>query len=116
MRGTVGETYHIGGGSERRNIDVAHAVCDLLQELAPHHKPPHTVHYRDLITHVADRAGHDVRYAVDTRKIRRELGWQPQETFESGLRQTVQWYLDNERWWRRIQDGSYRVADHAPEG
>ena len=113
--GTVGDTYHIGGGSERRNIDVVHAVCDLLQELAPHHKPPHTAHYRDLITHVADRAGHDVRYAVDTRKIRRELGWQPQETFESGLRQTVQWYLDNERWWRRIQDGSYRVADNAPE-
>lgn len=114
--GIVGETYHIGGGSERRNIDVVHAVCDLLQELAPHRKPPHTAHYRDLITHVADRAGHDVRYAVDTRKIRRELGWQPQETFESGLRQTVQWYLDNERWWRRIQDGSYRVADNAPEG
>ena len=98
----VGETYNIGGHNERKNIEVVHTICDLLEELAPN-KPQ----YRDLITYVKDRPGHDMRYAIDAGKIDRELGWHPQETFESGIRKTVSWYLNNETWWRRVQDGSY---------
>ncbi|MDE1473241.1 dTDP-glucose 4,6-dehydratase [Xenorhabdus bovienii] len=101
-----GETYNIGGHNERRNIDVVETICELLEELRPV-KPAGIVCYRDLITHVADRPGHDMRYAIDAAKIERELGWTPQETFESGIRKTVQWYLENENWWRRVQDGSY---------
>ncbi|TDB53320.1 dTDP-glucose 4,6-dehydratase [Photorhabdus khanii] len=101
-----GKTYNIGGHNERKNIDVVCAICELLEEFRPE-KPAGTAYYRDLITHVADRPGHDMRYAIDAAKIEYELGWKPQETFESGIRKTVQWYLENENWWRRVQDGSY---------
>lgn len=104
--GAVGETYNIGGHNERKNIDVVHTLCDLLEELVPN-KPAGVVHYRDLISYVADRPGHDLRYAIDASKIAHDLGWVPQETFESGIRKTVIWYLENETWWRRVQDGSY---------
>ncbi|MDR0217754.1 MAG: dTDP-glucose 4,6-dehydratase [Enterobacteriaceae bacterium] len=101
-----GETYNIGGHNERRNIDVVEIICELLEELRPE-KTTGVAFYRDLITYVTDRPGHDMRYAIDAAKIERELGWTPQETFESGIRKTVQWYLENEHWWRRVQDGSY---------
>jgi len=101
--GRVGETYNIGGHNEKQNIEVVHTLCDLLHELAPA-----KTHYRDLITFVEDRPGHDLRYAIDAGKIDRELGWVPQETFETGLQKTVQWYLDNHDWCARVQDGSYQ--------
>lgn len=111
--GKVGETYNIGGHNERQNIDVVHTLCDLLQELAPPtgrsgFSRDEAFHYRDLITYVADRPGHDLRYAIDARKIEHELNWTPIETFESGLRKTVQWYLANTDWCARVQDGSYQ--------
>ncbi len=102
--GKVGETYNIGGHNEKQNIEVVHTICDLLNEI----RPKETGHYRDLITTVKDRPGHDMRYAIDASKIQRELGWTPQETFESGIRKTVQWYLDNQAWCQRVQDGSYQ--------
>ena len=105
--GEVGETYNIGGHNEQKNLNVVRAICALLEELAPH-KPSGVARYEDLITYVQDRPGHDLRYAIDAGKIERELGWVPQETFESGLRKTVQWYLDNLDWCRRVQDGSYQ--------
>ncbi|MCL2892274.1 dTDP-glucose 4,6-dehydratase [Brenneria tiliae] len=105
-QGVVGETYNIGGHNERKNIEVVQTICDLLEELAPN-KPAGVQRYRDLITYVKDRPGHDMRYAIDAGKIERELGWRPEETFESGMRKTVRWYLDNEAWWRSVQDGSY---------
>lgn len=105
--GKVGETYNIGGHNEQKNLDVVHSICALLEELAPQ-KPAGIARYEDLITYVQDRPGHDLRYAIDASKIERELGWVPQETFETGLRQTVQWYLDNLEWCRRVQDGSYQ--------
>ncbi|QNH01773.1 dTDP-glucose 4,6-dehydratase [Pseudomonas sediminis] len=105
--GKVGETYNIGGHNEQKNLDVVRAICALLEELAPQ-KPAGITHYEDLITYVQDRPGHDQRYAIDASKIERELGWVPQETFETGLRKTVQWYLDNLDWCRRVQDGSYQ--------
>jgi dTDP-glucose 4,6-dehydratase len=105
--GKVGETYNIGGHNEKQNIEVVHTLCDLLEELVPT-KPEGLNQYRDLITHVQDRPGHDLRYAIDASKIERELGWAPQETFETGIRKTVQWYLDNSEWCQRVQDGSYR--------
>lgn len=105
--GQVGETYNIGGHNEQKNIDVVHAICALLEELAPEH-PAGVARYTDLITFVHDRPGHDLRYAIDASKIERELGWVPEETFESGLRKTVQWYLDNLQWCRHVQDGSYQ--------
>lgn len=98
-RGRTGETYNIGGGSQRRNIEVVHAICDLLQELT---SP--SMNYRDLITFVADRPGHDQRYAIDSTKLESQLGWRPRETFESGLRKTVEWYLENLDWCRRTHD------------
>ena len=106
--GKVGETYNIGGHNEQRNIDVVNAICDLLELLAPERKAAGLAHYRDLITFVADRPGHDQRYAIDASKIARELGWTPEETFESGMRKTVLWYLDNQAWWQAILDGRYR--------
>ena len=105
--GKVGETYNIGGHNEKQNIEVVHTLCDLLEELVPN-KPEGLNQYRDLITHVQDRPGHDLRYAIDAGKIERELGWAPEETFETGIRKTVQWYLDNSEWCQRVQDGSYR--------
>lgn len=105
--GKVGETYNIGGHNEQKNLDVVRAICALLEELAPQ-KPTGIARYEDLITYVQDRPGHDLRYAIDASKIERELGWVPQETFESGLRKTVQWYLANLEWCRRVQDGSYQ--------
>ena len=107
-QGKIGETYNIGGFNEQQNIQVVRTICALLEELAPN-KPQGIAHYADLITHVTDRAGHDVRYAIDASKIQRELGWTPQETFESGIRKTVQWYLDNQAWWQRVLDGSYQL-------
>ncbi len=107
-QGKIGETYNIGGFNEKQNIEVVRTICELLEELAPN-KPQGVAHYADLITHVTDRAGHDVRYAIDASKIQHELGWTPQETFESGIRKTVQWYLDNQAWWQRVLDGSYKL-------
>ena len=105
--GKVGETYNIGGHNEKQNIEVVHTLCDLLEELVPN-KPTGISQYRDLITHVQDRPGHDIRYAIDASKIERELGWAPEETFETGIRKTLKWYLDNSEWCQRVQDGSYR--------
>lgn len=105
-KGEVGETYNIGGHNEKANIDVVKTICALLEELVPE-KPQGVARYEDLITFVKDRPGHDVRYAIDAAKIGRELGWQPQETFESGLRKTVEWYLNNQTWWQHVLDGSY---------
>ncbi len=103
--GRPGETYNIGGWNEQPNLDIVHTVCALLDELRPRHdgKP-----YRDQITYVADRPGHDRRYAIDARKMERELGWQPAETFASGLRKTVNWYLDHQAWVSNVQSGAYR--------
>lgn len=104
--GEVGETYNIGGHNEKANIDVVCTICALLEELVPN-KPAGVAKYEDLITYVKDRPGHDVRYAINAAKIGRELGWKPQETFESGIRKTVEWYLNNKKWWSRVLDGSY---------
>ena len=106
--GKVGETYNIGGHNEKANIEVVRTICALLEELVPE-KPQGVAHYADLITFVTDRPGHDVRYAIDATKIGRELGWQPQETFESGIRKTVEWYLNHREWWQHVLDGSYRL-------
>jgi dTDP-glucose 4,6-dehydratase len=107
--GRPGETYNIGGCNQKQNIEVVAAVCDLLEEMAPS-RPVGVAQYRDLITFVKDRPGHDARYAIDTRKIRDELGLQPLETFESGIRKTVAWYLENEWWWRPLLQGRYRLT------
>ena len=126
-KGIIGETYNIGGHNEMANIDVVKTICNLLEELAPptsRHScertssstsigdlnldTNHPIHYEDLITFVKDRPGHDLRYAIDATKIEKQLGWKPQETFESGIRKTVQWYLDNQAWCKHVQDGSYR--------
>jgi dTDP-glucose 4,6-dehydratase len=104
-RGKVGETYNVGGHSERRNIDVVRAICTLLDELAP--DATGRAHER-LIEYVTDRPGHDLRYAIDPSKIEREIGWRPRHTFESGLRDTVRWFLDNRGWWERVMSGAYR--------
>ncbi|KJF92733.1 dTDP-glucose 4,6-dehydratase [Photobacterium angustum] len=105
-KGEVGETYNIGGHNEKANIEVVKTICSLLEELVPN-KPDNVEKYQDLITYVTDRPGHDVRYAIDASKIERELGWKPAETFESGIRKTVEWYLNNKTWWSRVLDGSY---------
>lgn len=108
LEGAVGQTYNIGGHNEVKNIDVVEMICDLLEELAPE-KPSGVSQYRDLISFVKDRPGHDIRYAIDAGKISRELGWVPSETFESGLRKTVQWYLNNQHWWSRVLSGAYKL-------
>jgi dTDP-glucose 4,6-dehydratase len=103
--GTVGETYNIGGNNEIKNIEVVTTICSLLDEISPKEDDSQ---YSDLITYVRDRPGHDFRYAINANKINSELGWSPQESFETGIRKTIQWYLDNESWWRSIQDNTYR--------
>ena len=117
-KGAIGETYNIGGHNEMANIDVVKTICSLLEELAP----PNSRHssesrnlenenlksYKDLITFVEDRPGHDIRYAIDASKIENQLGWKPEESFESGIRKTVEWYLDNQEWCKHVQDGSYQ--------
>lgn len=108
-KGQVGETYNIGGHNEQTNLHVVHTICDLLEELAPERKARDISSYRDLIIFVKDRPGHDARYAIDASKIEHELGWRPQETFASGMRKTVQWYLDNEEWWQRVLNGAYKL-------
>lgn len=101
-RGRVGEVYNIGGEAEKSNVDVVRSICDLLDEFVPTDESR-----RNLISFVDDRLGHDARYAMDISKIKRELSWQPLETFESGLRKTVQWYLENAMWWQKIREGRY---------
>jgi dTDP-glucose 4,6-dehydratase len=103
--GKVGETYNIGGWNEKPNLDVVHTLCAMLDDLSPRSdgKP-----YADQITYVADRPGHDRRYAIDATKINRELGWKPAETFETGIRKTVQWYLDHQDWVKNITSGDYQ--------
>jgi dTDP-glucose 4,6-dehydratase len=103
-RGRVGETYNIGGWNEKRNLDIVGMICDIVDEIAQDGGPSR----RELITFVKDRPGHDRRYAMDASKIKRELGWEPQETFETGIRKTVGWYMDHEEWVREVTSGSYR--------
>ena len=107
-KGVVGETYNIGGHNEKKNIDVVHLICDLLDELAPK-RPGFISSYRELITFVSDRPGHDRRYAIDSSKIFDDLSWKPIESFESGMKKTVNWYLNNEIWWNRVLNGSYKL-------
>jgi dTDP-glucose 4,6-dehydratase len=104
-KGQIGETYNIGGYNEKTNLAVVETLCHLLDELLP--DSPYKPHAQ-LITFVTDRPGHDLRYAIDASKIQQTLGWQPEETFTTGLRKTVQWYLENRQWWQRVRDGSYR--------
>ncbi|MCE1271348.1 MAG: dTDP-glucose 4,6-dehydratase [Acinetobacter sp.] len=104
-QGVVGETYNIGGHNEKQNIEVVKTICNILDQLRPQQNAQP---YESLITFVKDRPGHDLRYAIDATKIEHELGWKPQETFETGIRKTVEWYLDNLEWCRHVQDGSYQ--------
>ncbi|ELA9894695.1 dTDP-glucose 4,6-dehydratase [Vibrio parahaemolyticus] len=106
--GEIGETYNIGGHNEKANIEVVKTICALLEELRPD-KPAGVESYESLITYVKDRPGHDARYAIDATKIAQELNWTPEETFESGIRKTVEWYLNNPQWWQRVLDGSYSL-------
>jgi dTDP-glucose 4,6-dehydratase len=112
--GEVGETYNIGGHNEKTNIEVVETLCSILDELKPIDNNPAfssspMTHYKELITFVTDRPGHDVRYAIDASKIEGELGWVPAESFETGIRKTVEWYLSNENWWKRILSGEYKL-------
>jgi len=126
-KGKVGETYNIGGHNEKANIDVVKTICEILEELVPSnsHSRASKVNtiesirhsgagqnltgFESLITYVKDRPGHDVRYAIDASKIERDLGWKPEESFETGIRKTVEWYLNNKTWWQRVLDGSYSM-------
>ncbi len=103
LNGEIGETYNIGGHNEKQNIDVVKTICTILDDVKPK-----STRYAEQITYVTDRPGHDMRYAIDASKIQKELGWTPQETFESGIRKTVEWYLNNEAWWKAVLDGSYQ--------
>ena len=114
--GALGETYNVGGWNEKANLNIVHTVCDLLDEMAPRAQGGS---YREQITHVKDRPGHDRRYAIDARKIERELGWRPAETFDTGIRKTIAWYLANEAWVRDVQSGGYRdwvAAQYGAQG
>jgi dTDP-glucose 4,6-dehydratase len=110
--GKIGETYNIGGHNEKQNIEVVHTICELLEELVPDNA--HSIAggnkngFKGLVTYVQDRPGHDIRYAIDANKIEKELGWAPEESFESGIRKTVKWYLENNKWVTHVQDGSYQ--------
>ena len=104
-KGEMGETYNIGGNNEIKNIDVVTIICSLLDEISPREDGSS---YSDLITFVKDRPGHDFRYAIDAGKIQNDLGWSPNESFETGIRKTIHWYLDNQNWWKAIQDNNYR--------
>tara|TARA_B110000879_G_C11183025_1_gene519596 strand:+ start:6040 stop:7107 length:1068 start_codon:yes stop_codon:yes gene_type:complete len=108
LEGRVGETYNIGGHNEKTNIEVVKAICEILEELVPI-KPKNVSNYSDLINFVEDRPGHDTRYAIDASKIQKELEWIPEESFESGLRKTILWYLDNRIWWERVLSEEYRL-------
>jgi len=101
--GKIGETYNIGGNNEKKNIEVVKTICNILDKIRPK-----SISYNEQITFVADRPGHDMRYAINAEKVQKELGWTPQETFESGIRKTIEWYLDNLEWCQHVQDGSYR--------
>ena len=104
-KGEIGETYNIGGNNEIKNLDVVTIICSLLDEISPRENGSS---YSDLITFVKDRPGHDFRYAIDAGKIQNDLGWSPNESFETGIRKTIHWYLDNQNWWKAIQDNNYR--------
>jgi dTDP-glucose 4,6-dehydratase len=110
--GKIGETYNVGGHNEKRNIEVVETICELLEELVPENKFSRSsgsdVGFKGLINFVADRPGHDIRYAIDASKIEKELNWTPAETFESGLKKTIEWYLSNSSWCKRVQDGAYQ--------
>jgi dTDP-glucose 4,6-dehydratase len=110
--GKIGETYNIGGHNETQNIEVVQTICELLEELVPTSRHSREggspTGFAGLITYVKDRPGHDIRYAIDATKIEKELNWIPQETFETGMKKTVQWYLNNSEWATRVQDGSYQ--------
>jgi len=109
QEGKIGETYNIGGNNEKTNLEVVETICKILEELLPIKNSTLNIqNYKNLITFVADRPGHDIRYAIDATKISNKLNWQPQETFETGIKKTVQWYLNNKTWWQRVQDGSYQ--------
>jgi dTDP-glucose 4,6-dehydratase len=101
-KGAAGQTYNVGGNNERTNLQVVQTICDVLDELVPANSPR-----RELITFVSDRPGHDKRYAIDSTKLQTELGWKPQQDFETGIRSTIQWYLDNDWWWRPIREKKY---------
>jgi dTDP-glucose 4,6-dehydratase len=111
-QGKTGDTYNIGGHNEKTNLEVVHTICELLEELVPNNSYSRTGGNQEgfisLITYVADRPGHDLRYAIDASKIQKDLGWVPAETFESGMRKTIKWYLDNPEWCQHVQDGSYQ--------
>ena len=105
--GNNGETYNIGGHNEKTNIDVIYAICDILETLQPK-KPDGIKHYRNLITHVTDRPGHDIRYAIDASKIQKKLNWTPTESFETGIKKTVEWYINNPIWVENVRSGNYK--------
>jgi dTDP-glucose 4,6-dehydratase len=106
--GKLGNTYNIGGHNQKTNLEVVNQICRLLEELVPN-KPKNIKNYSDLITHVHDRPGHDKHYAIDASKLTTEIGWMPSETFDSGLRKTVKWFIDNELWWQDVLSGKYKL-------